>query len=102
MLKRLPNRKRSTFRQSFLDGVVRPVDRLVLGPIIRYFGRRAAIAQLSALSDTLLADIGLRRGEIPGAVDRMMCDGRGAPSEWTAYPAVPSGAEPVEELRRAA
>lgn len=101
MLKRLPVRKRTAFWRSSLEGVARPFHRFVLKPIARYSQRRAAIAQLSALSDALLVDIGLTRGEIPGAVDRMMSDRRGAPSAWTAYPAVPSS-EPVEELRRAA
>ena len=85
----------------FVRGAVRVIDRLVLRPIIGYHRRRASVAQLSALSDAMLIDIGLTRGEVPGAADRMMSDRGGAPSTWTSYPAVPPTRR-VEELRRAA
>jgi uncharacterized protein YjiS (DUF1127 family) len=46
--------------------------RLVLEPSGRRSRRRTAIAQLRALDDRLLADIGLTRGQIEVAVDGVL------------------------------
>ena len=48
--------------------VLRPVARLA-GGIAKARRRGAAIRQLGALDDRLLADIGITRGQIPGVVD---------------------------------
>jgi len=40
--------------------------------LLTWYERRAAIAELRALPDHLLADIGLDRAGIPSAVDGMM------------------------------
>jgi uncharacterized protein YjiS (DUF1127 family) len=58
--------------------------------------RRQAIAQLSALDPRLLADIGLRRGDIELAVDGLLADPRLA--RRTPAPALVTG--PLERERR--
>ncbi len=50
---------------------VRPVAGL-LGLVQRRLQRRATIRQLEALDDRMLADIGLLRRDIPGALDRQV------------------------------
>ena len=40
--------------------------------LVRWYRRQRAIAELRALSDNLLADIGIRRDEIDSAVDGLL------------------------------
>jgi uncharacterized protein YjiS (DUF1127 family) len=72
------------------------VRRAIIAPLLRRRRRRAAMADLEALSDHLLADIGLARNDIPKAVDALL----------TRDPAAPVRQRPVtpprEALRRAA
>lgn len=100
MLKRTTFRERGTLWTTLSTGLVGPLNRFV-ERIVRHNRRRKAIAELSALSDELLADIGVTRDEIPETVDRIERDGHRAPTGWNEKPAVPSS-QAVEELRRAA
>ena len=70
--------------------LARRVRRSIVEPFARRRRRGVAIAQLRALDDSLLADIGLTRGEIEVAVDGMLTRrgksfsrpiGRGVPTE---------------------
>jgi uncharacterized protein YjiS (DUF1127 family) len=65
------------FRRDLLR-LARLVRRVVVEPYARGRRRRNAIAQLTALDDRLLADIGLKRSEIELAVDGKLarCDDR--------------------------
>lgn len=58
-----------------LSGVA-GLGRQLLDRLARRSERRRAIAQLSGLGDRLLADIGLRRGDIQLAVDGFLADPR--------------------------
>lgn len=59
-----------------LTGVAGLVRRHLVEPIERRGERRRAVAYLAALDDRLLADIGLRRGDIELAVDGRLADPR--------------------------
>jgi len=59
------------FRRDLLR-LARLFRRFILEPHARRRRRRIAIAQLRSLDDHLLADIGLTRGQIELAVDRML------------------------------
>jgi uncharacterized protein YjiS (DUF1127 family) len=59
-----------------LTGVTGLVRRHLLEPIERRGERRRAVAHLAALDDRLLADIGLRRGDIELTVDGRLADPR--------------------------
>lgn len=48
--------------------VLRVLERLVVQPWANWRARRVAYAELSALDDHMLSDIGISRGEIPGIV----------------------------------
>jgi uncharacterized protein YjiS (DUF1127 family) len=50
--------------------------RQLLQPLARRSERRRAIGRLAELDDRLLADIGLRRGDIALAVDGLLADSR--------------------------
>jgi uncharacterized protein YjiS (DUF1127 family) len=63
------------FRQT-LSGLAAWLQRRIVQPLARRSERRQAIAQLTALDARLLADIGLRRGDIELAVDGMLADPR--------------------------
>ena len=52
------------------------VRRHLLAPLARRSERRRALGQLTGLDDRLLADIGLRRGDIELAVDGLLADPR--------------------------
>jgi uncharacterized protein YjiS (DUF1127 family) len=58
-----------------LAHLARLIRKSVLEPYVRGRRRKIAIAQLEALDDRLLADIGLRRTDIVPAVDRMLARG---------------------------
>ena len=49
----------------------------------QWLKRRATIRQLEALDDRMLADIGLRRRDIPAALDRLAAGGRSAAAAQT-------------------
>ena len=89
------------FWRVLLEAVVRPINRRIFRPLAEWSQREATIAQLSALDDALLADIGLSRGQIPQAVDDMMRHGGGTASGPAAYRTIPPP-EPLTVLRRAA
>ena len=59
-----------------LTSVAALVRRQLLEPLARRAERKRAIGRLSALDDRLLADIGLRRGDITLAVDGLLADPR--------------------------
>jgi uncharacterized protein YjiS (DUF1127 family) len=59
-----------------LSGLAALVRRTLLEPLARKSERRRAIGQLADLDDRLLADIGLRRGDIALAVDGLLADPR--------------------------
>lgn len=61
----------AAFRPDLLR-LQRLLRRSVLEPYARWRQRRIAVAQLEALDDHLLADIGLTRGQITAAVDDMI------------------------------
>lgn len=46
----------------------RIVNRYILKPLADWRARQAALDELMALDDHMLADIGISRGEIPGIV----------------------------------
>jgi uncharacterized protein YjiS (DUF1127 family) len=58
-----------------LSGVAAVLRRL-WQPLARWSDRRRAIGRLTELDDRLLADIGLRRGDIALAVDGLLADPR--------------------------
>jgi uncharacterized protein YjiS (DUF1127 family) len=53
-------------------GGLRRVSRSVVGALARWHKRRATIAELSALDDRMLKDIGVSRGNIPALADGLM------------------------------
>ena len=59
-----------------LSGIAGLARRHLLEPLERRGERRRAVAYLAALDDRLLADIGLRRGDIELAVDGRLADPR--------------------------
>jgi uncharacterized protein YjiS (DUF1127 family) len=59
-----------------LTGLADLARRYLLEPIGRRTERRRALAELAAMDDRLLADIGLRRGDIELAVDGRLADPR--------------------------
>lgn len=59
-----------------LTGLAALVRRHLLQPLARRSERRRALGQLAELDDRLLADIGLRRGDIQLAVDGLLADPR--------------------------
>jgi uncharacterized protein YjiS (DUF1127 family) len=59
-----------------LSGLAVLMRRQLLEPLARRFERRRAIGRLAELDDRLLADIGLRRGDIALAVDGLLADPR--------------------------
>ncbi len=59
-----------------LTGLAALVGRQLLQPLARRSERRRAIGRLAELDDRLLADIGLRRGDIELAVDGLLADPR--------------------------
>jgi uncharacterized protein YjiS (DUF1127 family) len=59
-----------------LKGVAALMWRQLLEPLARRSERRRAIGGLAELDDRLLADIGLRRGDIALAVDGLLADAR--------------------------
>lgn len=59
-----------------LTSVTGLIRQHLLAPIERRQQRRRAVAHLAALDDRLLADIGLRRGDIELAVDGRLADPR--------------------------
>jgi uncharacterized protein YjiS (DUF1127 family) len=63
--------------RSGLTGLAALVERYLLEPIARRSERDRASAELAAMDDRLLADIGLRRSDIPLAVDGCLARPRG-------------------------
>jgi uncharacterized protein YjiS (DUF1127 family) len=59
-----------------LTGLAGLMRRHVLQPLARRSERRNALAELAALDDRLLADIGLRRSDLQLAVDGRLADPR--------------------------
>jgi uncharacterized protein YjiS (DUF1127 family) len=59
-----------------LNGFAALVRRQLFQPLARRSERRRAIGRLAELDDRLLADIGLRRGDIALAVDGLLADRR--------------------------
>lgn len=59
-----------------LTSVAALVRRQLLEPLARRAERKRAIGRLAELDDRLLADIGLRRGDIELAVDGLLADPR--------------------------
>jgi uncharacterized protein YjiS (DUF1127 family) len=59
-----------------LSGLAALVRRQLLQPLARRSERKRAIGRLAELDDRLLADIGLRRGDIALAVDGLLADPR--------------------------
>jgi uncharacterized protein YjiS (DUF1127 family) len=59
-----------------LSGLAALIRRQLLEPLARRSERKRALGQLAALDDRLLADIGLRRGDIALAVDGLLADPR--------------------------
>jgi uncharacterized protein YjiS (DUF1127 family) len=59
-----------------LSSVAALVRRQLLEPLTRRSERKRAIGRLAELDDRLLADIGLRRGDIELAVDGLLADPR--------------------------
>jgi uncharacterized protein YjiS (DUF1127 family) len=59
-----------------LAGLAGLVRRRLLEPLARRSERKRALGQLAALDDRLLADIGLRRGDIALAVAGLLADPR--------------------------
>ena len=59
-----------------LSGLAALMWRRLLEPLARRLERRRAIGRLAELDDRLLADIGLRRGDIALAVDGLLADAR--------------------------
>jgi uncharacterized protein YjiS (DUF1127 family) len=57
-----------------LSGLAALIQRQLLEPLARRSERRRAIGRLAELDDRLLADIGLRRGDIALAVDGLLAD----------------------------
>ncbi len=68
------------------------IQRTLIAPMLRRRRRRAAIAELEAMTDQLLADIGISRGEIPRVVGGLIAGDARATA-----PRTPSAR--VEELR---
>ena len=50
------------------SGFARAIVRAVLRPLATWRARQLALAELEALDDHMLADIGISRGEIPGII----------------------------------
>lgn len=65
------------------------IRRSVLEPYARRRGRKTALAQLKALDDWLLADIGVRRNDIERIVDRLLA-GRDERMVTLAAPSLPT------------
>jgi uncharacterized protein YjiS (DUF1127 family) len=59
-----------------LTGLAAMVQRQLLEPLARRSERKRAIGRLAELDDRLLADIGLRRGDVQLAVDGLLADPR--------------------------
>ena len=81
--RRLQARAVATGLSRLFRAVLRPVADLGAG-IARTRRRGAAIRQLSALDDRLLADIGITRGQIPGVVDGMQARSNAGDSRFEA------------------
>jgi hypothetical protein len=62
-----------------LNGLAGLAERYVLAPMLGRSERRRALTELAAMDDRLLADIGLRRGDIELAVDGRLDDPRITP-----------------------
>jgi hypothetical protein len=59
-----------------LSGLAGVAERCLLAPLLGRSERRRALTELAAMDDRLLADIGLRRGDIELAVDGRLADPR--------------------------
>jgi uncharacterized protein YjiS (DUF1127 family) len=62
--------------QRGLGGLAAVVQGWLLEPLVKRSERNRALRQLAGLDDRLLADIGLRRGDIELAVDGQLADPR--------------------------
>ena len=92
---RVAIRSRGLERARFIQRIIMAI----IAPMQRRRRRRAAIADLEALTDQLLADIGISRDEIPRVVEGLVSgDARAA------FPQVPVAGveEPGDQLRWAA
>jgi len=78
-----------------LVGTAALLRRYLLEPMARRSQRRHAVAALVALDDRLLADIGLRRGDIKLAVDGRLTDRRAAPARPGAVTAANTNRPPA-------
>jgi hypothetical protein len=59
-----------------LSGLAGLAERYLLAPLLGRSERRRALTELAAMDNRLLADIGLRRGDIELAVDGRLADPR--------------------------
>ncbi|HRW16830.1 GreA/GreB family elongation factor [Amaricoccus sp.] len=73
--------------------------RRAIAAALRRYQRGKAIAQFEGMSDHLLADIGISRGDIPQVVDAMIEGGARDTSATTPFPSTDA---PGDQLRRAA
>ena len=89
---------RVAFRSDDLEWT-RFIQRNILAPLRRGRRRRLAIAELEAMTDHQLADIGISRAEIPEVVDGLISRGARAASPQT--PAA-AAEEPRDQQLRAA
>lgn len=86
------------FRSGDLEGT-HFIQRSIMAPLLQRRRRRAAIAQLQSLTDHLLADIGISRGDIPRVVEGLISrDARAAAPQTP----ISAAEEPRDQLRRAA
>jgi hypothetical protein len=90
-----------------LSGLAGRAERYLLAPMLGRSERRRALTELAAMDDRLLADIGLRRGDIELAVDGRLADPRIArrasgpvPTDWVLEaPRCPAPATAVNSNR---